>query len=173
MRGASRGERLVVTQEGCNTAAGDSMENLSLHLARPAHVALIYPMAAMFFLSLAVLVISFLTRIKAVRARRVRASYFLTFSTPQTDEAVLKTGRHFSNLFEAPVLFYTVCLAAMITGMNSDLLTFLAWLYVGARLVHGYIHIGPNSLYPRMIAYAVSWLFLIAMWIQLLIHISF
>ena len=48
---------------------------------------LIYPMAAMFALSMTVLLIMFATRVRAVRSRRVRLSYFLTYDKEMTDAA--------------------------------------------------------------------------------------
>ncbi len=127
-------------------------------------------MAAMFLLSAVVLVIMFVARVRAVRARRVKLSYFSTYSSELNDEAVVKTARHFSNLFEAPVLFYTVCLAAMIAGVQGKAFLIIAWLYVGARVVHAGIHLGSNRIYPRMLAYAASWIFLGVLWFQLVVH---
>ena len=131
---------------------------------------LIFPMAAMFLLSAVVLIITFVTRVKAVRSRKVRLSYFTTYSSEVTDQDMLKASRHFSNLFEAPVLFYAVCLGAMIAGVQQKAFLITAWLYVIARVAHAYAHIGPNRLYPRMTVYFVSWIFLTALWVQLVIH---
>ena len=83
-------------------------------------------------------------------------------------ESTQKVSRHFANLFEAPTLFYVVCLAAMVTGVTGAVMVALAWAYVAARIVHAAIHLGPNRLRWRMRAYFVSWLMLAALWVTLL-----
>src|SRR5947209_8693763 len=63
---------------------------------------LIYPMFAMVMFTLLVGVITLMTRIHAVRSGKLDARYFKTFSFGEPTIEVLKTQRHFSNLFEIP-----------------------------------------------------------------------
>ena len=42
----------------------------------------------------------------------------------------------------------------------------LAWLYVGLRLVHTLIHISYNYVIHRFMAFVLSMLTLLAMWIE-------
>jgi hypothetical protein len=106
----------------------------------------------------------------AVRQGLVSAAYFYQGETEPESSA--KRARHFINLFEAPVLFYVVCLAAMITHFTGIAMQVLAWIYVAARLVHAYVHLGGNRLRHRMRAYFFSWGVLLAMWLYLIAGVT-
>jgi hypothetical protein len=133
---------------------------------------LVYPMAAMFLLTVVVLVRLFRSRVAAVRAGQVDAAYFRLYQGADEPETTRKLSRHFTNLFEAPTLFYVACLAAMTAGVAGPVLLVLAWGYVAARAVHALVHLGGNRLRKRILAYFVSWLFLVAMWATLVIAVA-
>ena len=134
--------------------------------------ALVYPMFAMVLLTATVLAVLFRSRVRAVRTGRVSARYFRVYQGETEPEDTAKPARHFSNLFEAPVLFYAGCLAAMVTRDTGALPLVLAWLYVATRLAHTLVHLGPNRLGPRINAYFASWLVLLAFWLQLVLHVA-
>lgn len=138
------------------------------------NLTLIYPMFAQFLLTFAVLVVMFMTRVNAIRSGRMPIKYFRTYSpdlTPPDD--VIKTQRHFTNLFETPVLFFAGCLAAAIIPVYGFMILFWAWLYVAARIVHAIIHIGPNRIRPRMLSYAVGWIALLGLWFTVAMKLFF
>jgi len=128
---------------------------------------LIYPMFAMVLLTATVLVVLFRSRVRAVRENRISAKYFRIYQGEVEPESTAKPARHFSNLFEAPTLFYAACLAAMVTGETGMAMVTLAWAYVAARVVHAWVHLGSNRLRPRIRAYFAGWLVLLAMWVLL------
>lgn len=133
---------------------------------------LIYPMAAMVLLTMVVLVRLFRSRVAAVRAGQMEASYFRLYQGVDEPEATRKLSRHFTNLFEAPTLFYVACLAGMVAGGAGPFFLALAWGYVAARVVHAFVHLGGNRLRKRILAYFVSWLFLAAMWVTLVVIVA-
>jgi hypothetical protein len=133
---------------------------------------LIYPMFAMVLLTAVVLVILFRSRVAAVRKGLVSAVYFRIYQGEIEPESTAKPARHFANLFEAPVLFYVVCLAAMITNCTTIAMQVLSWIYVFTRVVHACVHLGANRLRKRIRAYFFSWLVLLAMWIYLMVGVS-
>ena len=133
---------------------------------------MIYPMFAMVVLTAAVLVTLFRSRVGAVRQGLVSAAYFRIYQGEVEPESTAKPARHFANLFEAPVLFYVVCLAAMSTHFTGVAMQVLAWIYVAARVMHAYVHLGGNRLRRRIRAYFFSWLVLMAMWIYLVAGVS-
>ena len=45
----------------------------------------------------------------------------------------------------------------------------LAWMYVAARVMHAYIHLGGNRLRWRIRFYFLSWIVLLTMWICLVV----
>jgi hypothetical protein len=133
---------------------------------------LIYPMFAMVLLSATTLILLFRGRLRAVRDGQVSATYFRIYQGEAEPEATAQRARHFVNLFEAPTLFYAACLAAMVTGQTGTTTVVLAWLYVAARLVHSYIHLGGNVLQARIGAYFTSWAVLIALWAWLVVGVA-
>ena len=133
---------------------------------------MIYPMFAMVLLTFAVLMKMFRARVRALREGKVSAAYFRIYQGGVEPEFTAKPARHFTNLFEAPVLFYVVCLAAMITHFTGIAMQVLAWAYVAARLVHAFVHLGANRIRKRVRAYFISWLILLGMWVYLVAGIS-
>jgi hypothetical protein len=132
----------------------------------------IYPMFAMVLLTAFVLATLFRARVGAVSKGLISATYFRIYQGAPEPESSAKPSRHFANLFEAPILFYVVCLAAMITQFTGPAMQALAWLYVAARVVHAYVHLGGNRLRYRMRAYFFSWGILLAMWIYLVMEVT-
>ena len=135
-------------------------------------LSLVYPMAALALLTVVVLVMLFRSRVAAVKAGEVDAKYFRLYQGAEEPEATRKVSRHFSNLFEAPTLFYVACLAGMVAGVAGPVFLACAWGYVAARAIHAAIHLGGNRLRKRIFAYFVSWLFLVAMWVTLVIVVA-
>jgi len=135
-------------------------------------LSLVYPMAAMVLLTMFVLVRMFRARVGAVKAGQIDANFYRLFQGATEPANAQKVSRNFSNLFEAPTLFYVVCLAAMITGVTGVLMVTLAWAYVAMRVVHTSIHLGPNKLRWRIRAYFASWLLLAALWVTLLVGLA-
>ena len=133
---------------------------------------LIYPMFAMVLLTATVLVILFRSRVRAVREQKVTTKYFRIYQGEVEPEESAKPARHFTNLFEAPTLFYAACIAAMVTHQTGTAMLALAWAYVAARLAHAYIHLGSNRLRLRIRAYFASWLVLAAMWVWLVVGVA-
>lgn len=133
---------------------------------------LVFPMLAMVLLTVTVLVRLFRARVRSVREGLLPASYFRIFQGGVEPDYAVKPARHFANLFEAPTLFYAVCLAAMVLNVGGTAMLALAWCYVGLRLLHAYIHLGPNRLRFRIRAYFGSWLVLVAMWIDLAVVVA-
>ena len=136
--------------------------------------ALVYPMFAMVVVTAIVLVTLFRRRVHAVRERLITTAYYRIYQdqgVPEPESAA-KAARHFSNLFEAPTLFYVACLAAMFTRHAGVAMVVLAWGYVAARIAHAAIHLGPNRLRWRIRAYFASWLVLAAMWLVLVAGVA-
>jgi hypothetical protein len=136
-------------------------------------LSLVYPMLAMVLLTFAVLVVLFRSRVRMVREGLAPVSYFRTFQgSVETPEYSAKPNRHFANLFEAPVLFYAGCLAAMVTGVTGTWVVAMAWAYVAMRYAHAFIHLGGNRVRHRMRAYFVSWICLLALWITVAVGVA-
>lgn len=133
---------------------------------------LVYPMLVMLLLTFSVVVRLFLARKRLVASGAIKPDFLKVYQGEPEPEAAAKLARHFSNLFEAPVLFYVGCLAAMATQVTSPAILVLAWLYVLARMIHTWIHTGSNKIWPRVYTYGASWIILLTMWAVLAFNIS-
>ena len=132
---------------------------------------LVYPMFAMVVLTCVVLGVMFRTRVQSVVNGDVSISYYKTYQGGKEPDQAIQLSRHFANIFEAPTLFYIVCLVAMITLQSAPLFQLLAWVYVLLRVAHAYIHIGRNKVMHRMRIYFSSWVVLMLMWVYVLISV--
>jgi hypothetical protein len=133
---------------------------------------LVYPMFALVVLTVSVLFRLFRARVGAVSAGEANATYFRTYQDGAEPAASAKLSRHFTNLFEAPILFYAACITAIAANQVDIVLLVLAWAYVAARVVHMLVHTGSNRLRRRIAAYFASWLILIALWIVLVVSVT-
>ena len=127
-----------------------------------------FPCLGLMLLTSVVLLRMFFTRVKAVRSGSVDVKFFKTYDMDiKTPMLMTQAARNFSNLFEVPTLFYMVCAFALITQNVDEIFYSAAWIYVGLRCIHSYIHVTHNKIYPRMSVYAMSWLVLMFMGISL------
>lgn len=126
-----------------------------------------FPCLAMMLLTAIVLLRMFILRMSAVKNKSIEMKYFKTYNVGNPPMLMVQTDRHFSNLFEAPVLFYMVCVFSVITFHVDSKMLWAAWIYVFFRVIHSFIHLTSNKLTPRMLAYAFSWLALLYMGLNL------
>ena len=80
-------------------------------------------------------------------------------------------SNNLKNLFEVPVLFYLAAMITMLLMIQDDLLVGLAWGFVILRVVHSLVHCSYNRVMHRFIAYLISCLLLLFMWIRLASYI--
>lgn len=109
----------------------------------------------------------FMARLNAIRGRNISMKYFKTYLTEQIPERMIVTSRHFDNQFQVPMLFLIGGAMHFSLGMVNSLTLILAWGFVVSRLAHAFIHLGPNHIPSRAIAYAIGWLLVVGLWIQL------
>lgn len=110
---------------------------------------ILYPLFAMVVLTTFIGVLLAKQRVRAIIKDGLTPGYFYYNKGGRPPEYLLRTEQHYTNLFELPVLFYTVILLAYSTT-HVDLITLgLAWLFVLTRILHAYIHIRLNLLVAR------------------------
>ena len=83
-----------------------------------------------------------------------------------TGEAT-KAANNYRNQFELPVLFFAVVAFALILKQADPLMIGLAWAFAATRLVHAAIHVGPNVVRWRALAFIVGAAVLLTMWLVL------
>jgi len=133
---------------------------------------LVYPMFALVLLTISTLVRLFAGRVSAVRGGTANARYFKTYQEGREPTSTAQLSRNFSNLFEAPTLFYAACVVAMVALPPSHVVLALAWLYVACRAVHTWIHTTSNALNHRIAAYFASWAVLLALWVVIVLGVA-
>ena len=131
---------------------------------------MLYPMFMMVMLTFIILLITFRVRSASVTRGEVPIKYFSVFQGEDVPEIVHKTSRHFSNLFEVPMLFYVAGLLYLALDQTGSFAVNCAWAFVVSRVVHTCIHLGYNNVVHRLIVYAIGVACVLAMWINILIN---
>lgn len=104
------------------------------------------------------------TRIAEMRARRIDPQAIATSRTAAGALQDIAAADNFRNLFEVPVLFFAVCCALAITDTVTPAQLALAWVFVGLRAAHSFIHVTYNRVMHRFGVYIASTLCVLAMW---------
>ena len=133
---------------------------------------MIYAMFAMVLLTTIVGGCAFYARVKSIKNGDMRMRDLKLMDAEKYPDAVIKTSRNFNNQFEVPVLFYAACLAYLATNISSPLGVIFAWLFVGCRIAHAFIHITYNHLLHRVIAFWLSVFMVLGLWIILLLSLN-
>ena len=63
---------------------------------------------------------------------------------------------NYNHLMEQPTIFYAVALAAAVGGVGSGLNAWLAWGYVGLRVVHSLVQAIANPIMVRFSIFMLS-----------------
>ena len=131
---------------------------------------MVLPMFAMVILIVFIFIYGLQLRVMAVKKGQVHPGYFKVFDprNQQIPERILQHKNHADNLFQVPVLFYAACIVAMLSE-PTDTMVFLAWGFVLLRVVHSFIHLTYNNVVHRLVAFVVSNILLMVLWVQVVI----
>jgi len=129
---------------------------------------ILLPLLVMVFLTFLVWIFLFALRIPEIKSRKIdpddlkdRAEAHKLLTTSAAASNNLK------NLFEMPVLFYVAAMLAILLLIQDALLVRLAWGFVIMRVIHSAVHCSYNRVMHRFIAYLISCLFLLLLWLRL------
>ncbi|MFC5608625.1 MAPEG family protein [Variovorax soli] len=76
----------------------------------------------------------------------------------------VQASDNFKNLFEVPVLFYTLVAVALATGRTPGWLVAGAWCFVLLRYAHSAIQCSYNQVLHRFAAFMLGLLLLAGLW---------
>ena len=129
--------------------------------------AILAPVALLVLLTFALWLRMSLLRRSYIGRGILAADYMRTYEADDLPADLAATERHFSHLFQVPVLFYlaAIVLYAGKAVDNSSLL--LAWTFVVARYAQCAVHLTYNNPMHRGVAYAVGWLVILSLWAKL------
>ncbi|QEL21889.1 hypothetical protein FQV39_04320 [Bosea sp. F3-2] len=131
---------------------------------------LVYPTLALILWIFIVGVILMLRRKEAFTSGAVRPED-VTVSTERYPVPARLASANFSNQFETPVVYFALIMLAMEVGATGYAMALLAWLYVATRVIHTFIHIGPNRLPVRGAVYGIGIIALFGMWLGILLAV--
>ena len=130
------------------------------------------PMIAMVLLTAVVLVRMYITRVKTMKKNRIHPQKIADHASAiELLRPAAGPADNFSNLFEAPVLFYAAVLTLFVTQTTDALALYTAWVYVAFRYLHSYIHVTYNKVLHRYKIYLLSTFTLWLLWILITIRI--
>ena len=110
-------------------------------------------------------------RFKAVAQGELDRRYYELNRGWEPPEYLAKVSRNFQNLLEIPSLFYVVALMIYVT-QHVDLANLvMAWMYVGTRFIHTYIHTTYNNVMHRMLPFLLGSILLIIIWVRLFVQL--
>jgi hypothetical protein len=105
-----------------------------------------------------------IVRRRALSSRTVTESD-IALNTQNWPAPALQIANAFRNQFELPILFYILCILAIITRQADFLFVVLAWLFVLFRLLHAAIHTTYNRVTHRSLAFALGCFVLMLNWL--------
>jgi hypothetical protein len=132
----------------------------------------IYPMFALVVLTFVIGFSTGISRLISAKKGLVDRRYFKLFAGYTPPDNIVKLSRNFSNLLEVPILFYAVGIILLTLDINNQLILGFAWAFVVFRIIHSIIHITYNNPIHRFLAFILSSIIVLVMWVQLVIIIS-
>jgi hypothetical protein len=110
-------------------------------------------------------------RAAVVRTGKARKEQFRENRDEPAESLVVRNC--IANQFELPVLFYAVSIVLFTTQADNLPAVILAWIFVGTRYAHAYVHVTSNDLRYRSPLFALGFLVLIGMWVWLGVWMAF
>ncbi len=132
--------------------------------------AILWPVFVQAFATFALYVAMSNARVGAVKAGTIDAKAFKYMDNEP--ENLRNYTRALANQFESPVLFYTACIIAYVTGTANIYLLLLAWTYAVAKLAHTYVHATANRLKHRRPTFIAAFGALVLMWVVLAVSLA-
>ena len=132
---------------------------------------ILYPLFAMMLLVSVVVTLLWRLRDSAIRNRQVSIKFYRAYVGEGEPEFHKVVSRHYSNLFEMPVLFYVVVILTYMTQHVTAWMVGCSWVYVVCRYVHSCVHLTNNNVIVRFAMFLLSALVLLAMWVTLLVMV--
>jgi len=116
------------------------------------------PFFGMLLLTFVVWVVMYVRRLYFLRTNNIDAQRLTTpeRGTQIIPEEISYPAYNLKNLFELPVVFYSLCLYLFVTGNVDAVFVTAAWAFFGFRLIHSAIHCTRNIVMLRFLAYMAA-----------------
>lgn len=103
-------------------------------------------------------------RFMAVKKGVLSPKHFRLNRDGEVPDFLAKVSNNYDNLLALPVLFYVVSGFLLIALQVGLVQIMMAWVFVGSRYMHSYIHTTYNNVIHRMMAFMLGVVTLISMW---------
>ncbi len=125
---------------------------------------MLIPVLALIVLTLLVWIWMYATRIPAMRKAGISPEDARhPGSLSGLPSGVRQVTDNYNHLLEQPVIFYALVFYIVFSGHSDGLHIYLAWAYVGLRVLHTLIQCTANIVTTRFFVFALSTLVLMVM----------
>ncbi len=104
-------------------------------------------------------------RVRDMRSKRIHPQAVALSAGKSQRFEDSRASDNFNHLFEVPVLFYALCLAAIATAHVPGWMPACAWLFVALRIVHSAIQCSYNKVMHRFPVFLAGFFLVVAMWL--------
>ena len=122
------------------------------------NTSLITPIIALITWSLLMWTWMYATRLPAIKAARLR----LDPTAPNGEQMATLPAKvrwkadNYNHLMEQPTVFYALALSLAMLGEGSGINLYLAWTYVGLRIIHSLVQSLVNKIELRFVLFTLS-----------------
>jgi hypothetical protein len=131
------------------------------------HSEILKPVVVLIAWTIVMLVWLVVTRLPAMKAAGVDLGKMVGGKGTDADGVLPPTtqwkAHNYNHLMEQPTLFYAVCLVIAVSGTGDGMNAWIAWAYVGLRIVHSIWQATVNKVSIRFLLFALSTLCLVAL----------
>jgi hypothetical protein len=122
------------------------------------------PVLTLIVLSLVVWIWMYATRIPAMQQAGINPQAARhPGSLDSLPAAARQVADNYNHLMEQPTIFYALVFVIVLSGHSDAINVYLAWAYVGLRIVHTLIQCTVNIVNLRFVVFALSTVVLIIM----------
>jgi hypothetical protein len=129
---------------------------------------ILQPVVALVLWSMVMWAWLYATRIPAILGAKLEMDPAMTTAdlSARLPPQVRWKADNYNHLMEQPTLFYAVALTLALVGEGGGLNAYLAWGYVGVRVVHSLVQALANIIMVRFLIFMVGSLVLLALAVQ-------
>lgn len=119
---------------------------------------IISPVVTLISWSLIMWIWMYATRIPAIQSAKLK----LDSHAPQGEQmatlpaSVRWKADNYNHLMEQPTIFYALAISLAVLGEGDGINLYLAWIYVGLRIIHSLIQVLVNKIELRFLVFVVS-----------------
>jgi hypothetical protein len=125
---------------------------------------MLWPVIWVAILTLASGIYLFLLRRASVLSQTVKLSFYRVYRGGEEPEHIAAATRHYTNLFETPVLFYLGVICAGLLGPATWPVLVPAFAFAALRTGQSLIHLTSNNVLRRAYCFWASALMLMWLW---------